>query len=134
MGKLVQCSEALTDLQRYREVGTLDYLRDHQDIYYAVCYRFIGGIEALFDAGQIILASHGQHAAGDGDIPVLLGRRKIISDELASAFTNMYGFRNRLVHAYGTLDDSKVAEYLQRHLVDIEELISVFRDTVTSSE
>ena len=36
----------------------------------------------------------------------------------------MYGFRNRLVHAYGSLDDAKVVEYLARHLEDIERLLA----------
>lgn len=130
--KLARCAEALADLKRYQDVGTLDYLREHQDIYYAVCYRFISVIEALFDAGQIILASHGLHATSDADIPVLLGRKKIIADDLTNRFTNMYGFRNRLVHAYGTLDDAKVAEYLQQHLIDIEDLLKIFRGAATS--
>lgn len=125
--KIAQCAKALADLQRYQETGTLAYLRAHPDIYYAVCYRFVGVIEALFDAAQIVLSSRGQRAAGEGDISTLLAREKIISDDLAGRFSTMYGFRNRLVHAYGTLDDTKVAEYLAEHLGDVGELMSIFQ-------
>lgn len=123
--KLAQCSQALIDLRRYQAIGAIEYLRAHPDVYYAVCYRFISAIEALFDAGQIVLASRGTRAASEGDIPALLAREKIISDDLASRFATMYGFRNRLVHAYGTLDDEKVARYLADNLADIEALLAV---------
>src|SRR3989344_3509139 len=48
--KIALCAKALADLQRYQETGSLTYLRAHPDMYYAVCYRFVGVIEALFDA------------------------------------------------------------------------------------
>ena len=127
--KIAQCAKALEDLKRYQKIGTLEYLRAHSDIYYAVCYRFVSAIEALFDASQIVLASRGQRATSEREIAILLAREKIISDDLASRFATTYGFRNRLVHAYGTLDDAKVAEYLAKHLVDIEELLSLFQKT-----
>lgn len=125
--KIAQCAKALADLQRYQETGTLAYLRAHPDMYYAVCYRFVGVIEALFDAAQVVLSNRGQRATGEGDISTLLAREEIISDDLANRFSSMYGFRNRLVHAYGTLDDAKVAAYLAEHLNDIEELLTLFQ-------
>ncbi|MDO8562188.1 MAG: DUF86 domain-containing protein [bacterium] len=117
--KLAQCVEAFADLKRYQAIGTIDYLRAHPDTYFAVCYRFIAAIESLFDIGQYLLATHALRAESQRDIPVLLVRAGIINQDLAERFQNMYGFRNRLVHAYGTLDDAKVADYLSRHLSDI---------------
>ena len=128
--KLAQSYQALTDLKRYQSVGTLNYLRANPDIYYAVCFRFVGAIEALFDVGQIVLASSGLRATSEGEIPTLLARKNIIGDDLATRFTTMYGFRNRLVHAYGTLDDEKVAAYLADHLGDIEKLLALFQKEV----
>ncbi len=125
--KIAQCAKALADLQRYRAIGTLSYLREHPDIYYAVCYRFVSVIEALFDAAQVVLSSRGQRATGESDIATLLARENILSDDLASRFSSMYGFRNRLVHAYGTLDDAKVASYLSERLDDVEALLAVFQ-------
>jgi len=122
--KIAQCSDALADLKRYREEGTIHYLRSHPNTYYAVCYRFIGAIESLFDIAQYVLSGRGARARGQGDIPDLLEREQIISNDLAERFKQMYGFRNRLVHAYGTLDDAKVAEYLAKHLNDIEDVLA----------
>ena len=122
--KITQCGEALTDLKRYQKEGsTITYLRAHPDTYFAVCYRFIGAIESLFDVAKYLLSDRGARAKGQGDIPALLEREQMISKELAERLVSMYGFRNRLVHAYGTLDDAKVAEYLAEHLNDIEEML-----------
>ena len=42
----------------------------------------------------------------------------------------MYGFRNRLVHAYGTLDDAKVAEFLSNRLDDISSLLEIAKKSL----
>ena len=125
--KIAQCAEALVDLKRYRETGTVEYFRSHPDVYHATCFRFIGAIESLFDIGQYVLTSRNQRADSQREVATLLARENIVSDDLASRFANMYGFRNRLVHAYGTLEDAKVAEYLADHLSDVEELLTVFQ-------
>jgi uncharacterized protein YutE (UPF0331/DUF86 family) len=125
--KIAQCAEALIDLKRYRETGTVEYFRTHPDTFLATCYRFIGAIESLFDVGQYVLNSRNIRAESQREIPTLLAKENIISDDLVSRFVNMYGFRNRLVHAYGTLDDARVAEYLANHLKDIEELLIIFQ-------
>ncbi|GEM_PF-754584 len=122
--KVTQCREALADLKKYQSVGTLEYLRTNTDTYFAVCYRFIAAIESLFDIGQYVLTGKGIRAESQREIPALLAKEQIISDDLARRFTHMYGFRNRLVHAYGTLDDAKVAEYLEKHLADIENVLA----------
>ncbi len=123
--KLAQCAEALLDLETYRTLGTLEYLREHPDTYYAICYRFITVIESLFDIGQYILASRGERAESQREVPVLLARANLVEALLAERFTQMYGFRNRLVHAYGTLDDAKVIGYLQEHLDDIRQILTI---------
>lgn len=125
--KAALCALALADLKRYREIGTLDYLRAHPDTYYAVCYRFVSVIEALFDMGQIRLAHKELRATSEREVPVLLGRAGVIDGGSAQRFAEMHGFRNRLVHAYGTLDDEKVAAYLTERLSDVEELLGVLR-------
>lgn len=125
--KLAQCAEALDFLKQDRDVGTLEAFRSDPRLYHSVCFRFVTVIEAVFDVGQIVLANKGKHATGEEKIGTLLAREGFISDDVAGTMASMYGFRNRLVHAYGTLDDAKVAEYLQKRLGDIEELLKVFR-------
>ncbi|MBM3260972.1 DUF86 domain-containing protein [Candidatus Kaiserbacteria bacterium] len=125
--KITKCAGALADLKRYREVGTLEYLRATPDIYFAVCYRFLTAIESLFDLGQFTLADVGVRAESQREVPVLLAKHTIITDDLADRFVRMYGFRNRLAHGYDSLSDEKVAEYLAKHLDDIESLLTVFQ-------
>ena len=128
--KLAQCAQALALLTQTREIGSVEYFRKNPDVYHAVCYRFVTGIEALFDIGQILLASRGLHATSERDIGALLAREKVISDDLADRFSAMYGFRNRLVHAYGTLDDAKVAEFLSNRLDDISSLLEIAKKSL----
>ncbi len=125
--KLAQSAETLAFLQEDRKVSTLDVFRQDPQRYHAVCFRFVTIIESLFAAGQVILANKGKYAAGEDSVPALLARQGVITEDLASRFSRMYGFRNRLVHAYGSLDDEKVAEYLTDHLGDVEELLASLR-------
>ena len=125
--KLTQCVEALALLKQDRPIGTLEAFRKDARLYHSVCFRFVTMIEALFDVGQVILSSKGKHATSEESMSTLLAHEGFISDDLAQKFSRMYGFRNRLVHAYGTLDDAKVAEYLANHLSDVEELLTVFQ-------
>ena len=122
--KLAQCAEALDLLKRDREIVTLEAFRADSNLYHAVCFRFITVIEALFEVGQVVLAERGKHATGEAGIGTLLARESIIPGDLAERLRSMYGFRNRLVHAYGTLDDAKVADYLSNLLSDIEEVLA----------
>lgn len=125
--KLAQCAETLALLKEDRETSSLNAFRKDPNLYHAVCFRFVTVIESLFVAGQIVLASRGKHAIGEDSIPVLLAREGVISDDVAHKFSRMYGFRNRFVHAYGTLDDEKVAAYLAERLGDVEELLALFQ-------
>ena len=125
--KLTQCAEALNFLREDREIGTVEAFRKDPRLYHSVCFRFVTAIEALFEAGQVVLSSKGKHATSEESIGTLLAREGILPEIMADRFARMYGFRNRLVHAYGTLDDAKVAEYLAESLVDIEEALAAFR-------
>ena len=74
-----------------------------------------------------MLASRNLHAGSEGAIASILVREKVLIESVGAHFATMYGFRNRLVHAYGTLDDEKVADYVDKHLSYIDELLTVFK-------
>jgi uncharacterized protein YutE (UPF0331/DUF86 family) len=42
----------------------------------------------------------------------------------------MYGFRNRLVHGYKTLNDERVSEVMQNNLGDIEAVVHIAEGVV----
>lgn len=121
--KVAQVADAFSDLKKYRTEATLERVRNDPELYYAVCYRFLTGIEALFDVGQYVLDEKGVRADSQREIPPLLVREGLIPDDIGARFSAMYGFRNRLAHAYGTLDDEKVIAYLTGHLNDIEHIL-----------
>lgn len=125
--KFAQCAETLNLLKEDRKIGSLEAFRKDAHLYHSVCFRFVTVIEALFGAGQVVLSERGKHATGEESIGALLAREGVISEKTAKRLEHMYGFRNRLVHAYGTLDDAKVAEYLEKHLNDIEEVLAALK-------
>lgn len=129
--KIAQCRDALADLERYRSAHSLESLRADSDAYFAVCYRFVSAIESLFDLGAYVLARQGVRAETQREVAILLGREQIVDRELAERFAAMYGFRNRLVHAYGTLSDERVADALANRLEDIRALLMIFENQLS---
>lgn len=121
--KVAQCTDALRDLDVYKQTTTLEFVRANPDTYYAICYRFISAIEALFDIGAIVLASKGVRASTQREVAQLLEKQGSITAEQSIQFADMYGFRNRLVHAYGTLHDERVVTFLQTHTADMHMLL-----------
>ena len=51
---------------------------------------------------------------------LLLGKHELISNKLAVTLSKMAGFRNILVHGYTEIDDSKIYDFLQTSLADLD--------------
>lgn len=58
--------------------------------------------------------------ADESDIFVKLNNKKVISKGMAVVLDEMKGFRNILVHRYGSVEDEKVFEILKDKLGDFE--------------
>jgi uncharacterized protein YutE (UPF0331/DUF86 family) len=128
--KIILAKEALADLVTYRATATVEHFRAVPTDYYAVCYRLIGAIEALYDIGQHLLLNAGTRATSQAEIPELLASRNIIPADLSVRLKDMYGFRNRLVHGYKTLNDERVSEVMQNNLGDIEAVVHIAEGVV----
>jgi len=126
--KIAQCTEAFNFLKEDQKIATLEAFREDARLYHSVCFRFVTVIEALFEVAQVVLAEKGKFATGEESMGEFLARQRIITATQAEDMRQMYGFRNRLVHAYGTLDDNKVLDYLHDNLGDIEELFKVLKE------
>ena len=86
------------------------------------CERLLQiAIEATIDVcGLIVSGLRLGLPADENDIFEKLDEHDILSDELIQTLRSMRGFRNILVHEYGSVDDHITFEMLQNRLSDFE--------------
>ncbi|MGH3680445.1 MAG: type VII toxin-antitoxin system HepT family RNase toxin [Natronosporangium sp.] len=106
-------SGVLADLARLRALATTADLVGQPDQLDAVKYRFVTAIEGCIGIAHHITASEGW-AAPDSNAAAVRGMAEhaIIDRGLANTVASAAGFRNLLVHQYGTIDDTSVVEFL----------------------
>jgi uncharacterized protein YutE (UPF0331/DUF86 family) len=76
-------------------------------------------IEACLDIGHHIIADEGFREPRDSrDVFRVLAEHAIVDDQLLPELMKMASFRNLLVHAYGSVDDTIVFGVLQKRLGD----------------
>lgn len=76
-------------------------------------------IENVFDICAILNSDlHLGIPGGDGEILDKLEKHGIISAGMQDNLKQMKGFRNIVVHRYGTIDDALAFSILQKHLGD----------------
>ena len=94
-------------------------------------YHFVIAIECCIDIANHIIASENLRFPKDNaDSFTALIERGILDASDSEPLRAMARFRNRLIHLYWEVDDSKVYEYLQKSLVDMER----FARTVASRD
>jgi uncharacterized protein YutE (UPF0331/DUF86 family) len=117
----------LSDLARLRSLATTPALVDQSDQLDAVKYRFVTAIEGCVGIAHHITASEGW-SAPDSNAAALRGLadHRVIDSQLAATMARASGFRNLLVHQYGTIDDSSVVSFLAQ----LDELESYVRQVL----
>ena len=112
-------SRALRDLERSvnfieqilnRPLG--EFLNDDKAVY-ALRYAVIGAVEAAVQIGLILLRETGARPASFGEAFQMLGERRNIPRNLATAMRRFAGLRNLLVHRYWEDDDAKLYRELK---------------------
>ncbi len=87
------------------------------------CERLLQiSVEVVIDVCNLIVSELKLGLPADeDDIFNKLESKKLISKNLGKILKNMKGFRNILVHKYGTVDDELVFEILMEKLGDFDE-------------
>jgi uncharacterized protein YutE (UPF0331/DUF86 family) len=84
-------------------------------------YLFVTAIEGCAKVAHHLGSAEGWPAAEtNGDAVREMGRRGVISTDLAAAVADAVGFRNLLVHQYADVDDQRALA----HLDDLDDLRS----------
>jgi len=63
-----------------------------------------------------------------------LHKNKVINKEVKDLILNLKGFRNILVHKYGTVDDELVYENLTENIDDFEKLKNYFLEIINKKD
>ena len=112
--KLATVREAVERLRAHLPI-TAQHLRSDGMLEWAVERGLQIAAEALFDAGNHILAGDFSDAADEyGHIPERLVAHAVLSPPTAARLRSLSGFRNVLVHEYAGVDLERLAEGLGR--------------------
>lgn len=122
-GKIDVIQRNLEFLEEYKNIDEDTFLNSYKDVQ-AVKYSLLEIIEACLDIASHIISARGfERAESYAEMFNILGRRGIISQELAEKLSDMARFRNLLVHGYGKVDNARVLEIVKTELSDVEEFV-----------
>ncbi|MGH3829624.1 MAG: type VII toxin-antitoxin system HepT family RNase toxin [Pseudonocardiaceae bacterium] len=108
----------LCELRRLRDLPVAEYLRHEV---YAGRYLVQVAAQTCIDLANHVIASEGWRAPRDfGDSFTVLHDQGVIDDALAGRLRGLAGLRNRLVHVYDEIDDTRVHEALATGLPDLD--------------
>ncbi len=114
------------NLQRLREKQniTLDELKKNIDLQDIILHNLQLSIQGCIDIASHVISDEGwtvpDTLAGLFDI---LTKHKIISRDLNEKLKKMVGFRNIIIHEYGTIDLNKVYSILTHDINDINSFL-----------
>ncbi|OGQ21375.1 MAG: hypothetical protein A3C46_08265 [Deltaproteobacteria bacterium RIFCSPHIGHO2_02_FULL_44_16] len=115
------------NVKELEQLGKLPYKAYVQNILHtSTAERLLQvSIEAMLDIGSHIVA---EESLGEPleyrDVFLLLIKGKILSKEKETAFINLAGLRNRIVHVYEDIDHKQIYRFLKHELGDIEYFVT----------
>jgi uncharacterized protein YutE (UPF0331/DUF86 family) len=113
---LRELNDALTDWENYQSIS-VEELREDRDKRNMVLHAMLVSIQAAIDIATYIIAQRGlEKPSTYRETFEILGRKKIIPEELANELSDLAGFRNVLVHIYWGLNLDEVYGVLQNDL------------------
>ncbi len=129
-GKIDIIEKNLDFLGEYKGYNVKKFLNSYKDVQ-AVKYSLFENIEACIDiASHIISVKNFERAESYAEMFEILEKNDILGSKLSIKLSNMARFRNILVHSYAKIDNSKVLEYVNEELVDIENFIKEMLDLI----
>lgn len=121
--KLRALEEYISELENFQSF-TVEQLRSSKRDLWAVAHGLQISIECILDIGNHIIADNKLgNPTNYREIVEILGRRGVISAELAEELKEMPGFRNILIHEYLKVDVEKVHKNLQKAPAQFQKFI-----------
>jgi uncharacterized protein YutE (UPF0331/DUF86 family) len=125
---LRELNDALIDWENYQGIS-IEELREDRDKRNMVLHALLVSIQASIDIAAYIIAERGlEKPSTYRETFEILGKEKIIPEELANELSDMAGFRNVLVHIYWGLNLDEVYGVLQNDLRALKEFIKYMKE------
>lgn len=125
---LRELSEALKDWKRYQSIS-IEELKMDRDKRNMVLHAMLIGIQATIDIATHIIAEKDLRKPSTyRETFEILGKERMISEELANELSDLAGFRNVLVHVYWELELDEIYSILQNDLKVLEKFKKVVRE------
>jgi len=113
LAQLQTLDDALQAWERYRQIP-FENLAQEKDTQYMVCHALLLSIQASVDIATVIaVMKTPRRPATYRETFHVLGKFRIIPEDLAKELSRLAGFRNILVHEDTTLDIPRVYRILQ---------------------
>ena len=124
MVKLVsELRKSVTRLQKLKKLGRKNFLSDPDKIGSAK-YHFIVAIESCIDMCNHIISQNSYRAPEDyADTFKVMREEGAFDEKFSEELIKMAKFRNRLVHLYWEIDDTRIYQILEEHLEDFKRYI-----------
>lgn len=111
-------------LQKLAEIGQKKFLSDPDKIGSAK-YHFIVAIESSIDMCNHIISRNGYRVPEDyADTFKVMGEVGAFDLSFSEQLIKMAKFRNRLVHIYWEIDDTRIYAILEGHLGDFKNFLN----------
>ena len=126
MVKLVsEYRKSVSRLQKLKELGKNKFLSDPDKIASAK-YHFIVVIESSIDMCNHIISRNAYRVPEDyGDTFRVMREEGAFDTEFSEELVKMAKFRNRLVHLYWAIDDTRIYKILEGNLGDLYKFIKL---------
>lgn len=116
------------NLKKHKNV-TADDIKQNKDLLWILERGIYLLIQNLFDMfAHIIAADFNESWDYYTDIPDILLKHNLISQEEAEQLKKMAGYRNRLSHEYLTLEVNVLIDIVNNRLKDFTKFLSVIKD------
>jgi len=129
MVKLVsEFRKSVTRLQKLKKLGQKQFLSDPDKIGSAK-YHFIVAIESSIDMCNHIISRNGFRVPEDyADTFKVLEEEGAFDAGYTEELVKMAKFRNRLVHLYWQVDDSRIYKILEENLGDFKKFLKLIAE------
>lgn len=128
LSHLRELSDALKDWEKYQSIS-IEELREDRDKRNMVLHAMLVSIQAAIDIATYIIALRGlEKPSTYRETFEILGREKIIAEELADELSDLAGFRNVLVHIYWGLNLDEVYAVLQNDLRTLKNFMKYVKE------
>jgi uncharacterized protein YutE (UPF0331/DUF86 family) len=130
LAQLQALDEALTAWKRYQQIP-FERLEQETDTQYMVCHAMLLSIQASVDiATGIAVKKTPRRPDTYRETFQVLGKYRIIPEDLAKEMSRLAGFRNILVHEYTAIDINRVYRVLQDDLNSMNAFRNFVKDFI----